>query len=66
MFDRPHLKNYTTCVIKVILKTAYTPVDMIWHIDCVSGSKTLYLFKKNKKSTQSEKLPKIDKLYQPS
>ena len=60
------LKSIPLALLKVILKTAYTPVDMIWHLDCVSGSKTWYLFKKNEKSTLSEKLPKIDKLYQPS
>ena len=58
-------KSIRLALLKVISKTAYTPVDMIWHLDCVSGSKTWYLFKKNKKSTLSEKLPKIDKLYQP-
>ena len=58
-------KSIRLALLKVISKTAYTPVDMIWHLDCVSGSKTWYLFKKNEKSTLSEKLPKTDKLYQP-
>ena len=29
MFDSLYLKECTICIVKVILKTAYTPVDII-------------------------------------